>query len=68
MEKCDKGLHFLQISVAVKFIAGLIIQYVSVNIKGKKSIFTGTRTYTRLIFVFVASVLVMSSPKQTTAV
>jgi hypothetical protein len=44
MEKCDKSLLFLQISIAGKFIAGLIIQYVSVNIKGQKSIFTGTRT------------------------
>jgi hypothetical protein len=37
-----------------------------VNIKGKKFIFAGTRTQKRLIFVVVASVLVMSSPKQTT--
>jgi hypothetical protein len=44
MEKFDKCSHFLQISIAGKFITGLIIQYVSVNIKGKKSILTGART------------------------
>jgi hypothetical protein len=67
MEKFDKYLHFLQISIAGKFINGLNLQYVSVNIMGKKSIFTGSRTQKRLFFIVVASSVVMSSQIQTTS-